>query len=90
VTTVAGRTTTKADFQSGHAHRSPIQNSRTDQRMTGLGRGPVDSQLLLQRQVLENQSAVSAHENDQYPNNVDEPGDHSFSIIGSAHMVEAA
>ena len=37
---------------------------------------PVDSQLLPQRQVLENQTAVSAREDDQEPNNVDEPGDH--------------
>ena len=36
--TVARRTTTKADFQSGHAHRSPSQNSRSDQRVVGFGR----------------------------------------------------
>ena len=36
---------------------------------------PVDSQLLLQRQVLEDQSAVAACENDQQSNNVDERGD---------------
>jgi hypothetical protein len=30
----------------------------------------------MQRQILENQSAVSARENDQHPNNMDEPGDH--------------
>ena len=37
-TTVAGRTITKADFQSRHAARSPIQNRRSDQRIVGLGR----------------------------------------------------
>jgi len=37
-TTVAGRTITKAVFQSRHAARSPIQNSRSDQCMMGLGR----------------------------------------------------
>jgi len=37
-TTVAGRTITKADFHSRHAVRSPIQNSRSDQCMMGLGR----------------------------------------------------
>jgi hypothetical protein len=37
-TTVGGRTTTKADFQSRHAARSPIQNSRSGQRMVGFGR----------------------------------------------------
>jgi hypothetical protein len=50
---------------------------------------PVQSQLLMQRQVFENQSAVSARENDQEPNNVDDPGDHRFSIAGAAHMAEA-
>ncbi len=75
--TVAGRTITKADFQSGQASRSPTQNSRSDQRTVGLRTGaPVDSQLLPQRQVLENQTAMSARENDQEPNNLDEPGDH--------------
>ena len=51
---------------------------------------PVHSQLLLQREVLQNQSAVSARENDQEPNSVDESGDHRFSITGSADMTEAA
>ena len=51
---------------------------------------PVDSQLLLQREVLQNQSAVSTRENDQQSNNADEPGDHWFSITGSAHLAEAA
>ena len=47
-------------------------------------RTPIDSQLLMQRQVFEDQSAVPARENDQEPNNVDDPGDHQFSITGSA------
>jgi hypothetical protein len=51
---------------------------------------PVAIQLLLQRQVLENQTAVSARQNDQEPNSVDESGDHRCSITGSAHMAEAA
>ena len=42
---MAGRTTTNADFQSGHAHRSPIQNSRSGQRMAGFG--PAVATLLL-------------------------------------------
>ena len=50
---------------------------------------PVNSQLLLQRQVLEDQGAVAASENDQQSNNVDEPGDHWFSITGSAHRAAA-
>jgi hypothetical protein len=37
---------------------------------------PVDSQLLVQREVLQNQSAVSTRENDQQSNSADEPGDH--------------
>jgi len=45
-------------------------------------RAPIDSQLLMQRQVLENQSAVSARENDQEPNNVDDPGHHRVSMTG--------
>jgi hypothetical protein len=49
----------------------------------------VDSQLLTQGHVFENPSAVSARENDQEPNNVDDPGDHRFSITVSAHMAEA-
>jgi len=36
--TVAGRTITKADFQSGQASRRPTQNSRSDQRTVGFGR----------------------------------------------------
>jgi len=87
--TVAGRTITKADFQSRHAHRSPIQNNRSDPPNGGLRSGAtVDSQLLLQREVLQDQRAVSARENEQQPNNVDESGDHRFSITGSAHMAE--
>ena len=37
-TTVAGRTITKADFQSGQASRRPTQNSRSDQRTVGFER----------------------------------------------------
>ena len=51
---------------------------------------PVDSQLLPQREVLQNQGAVSARENHQEPNNVDEPGDHWLSIAESVHMADAA
>jgi len=36
--TVAGRTITKAAFQSGQASRRPTQNSRSDQRTLGFGR----------------------------------------------------
>jgi hypothetical protein len=64
--TVAGRTTTKADFQSGHAHRRSDPEQPIGPTNGGFRSGaPVDSQLLLQREVLQNQSAVSARENDQ-------------------------
>ena len=49
---------------------------------------PVNSQLLLQREVLQDQDTVSAPENDKEPNDADEAGDHRFSITGSAHVPE--
>ena len=54
-TTVAGRTTIKADFQSRHAARSPTQNSRSDQRTVDFGRGADREPTAAERQVLESQ-----------------------------------
>ena len=75
--TVAGRTITKADFQSGQASRRPTQNSRSDQRTVGFGLvAMIDSQLLPQRQILEYETAMSACQDDQEPSNLDDTDDH--------------
>jgi hypothetical protein len=50
---------------------------------------PIESQLLSQRQILESQSALSAREDEQEPNNVDDPSDHWFSIAGPADVADA-
>src|SRR5829696_2275043 len=80
-----------------HQGRSPVRPCPTqaDPKQPikppngGLRSGaPVDSQLLLQREVLQNESAVSTRDG-QPSNNVDEPGDHWCSITGSAHVTEA-
>jgi hypothetical protein len=64
-TTVAGRTTTKADFHPSTRHAA---RSRTAD-LTNAGwlrlATPIGSQLLPERQVLESQTAVSAGENEQ-------------------------
>jgi hypothetical protein len=44
---------------------------------------------LSQRQILESQSALSAREDEQEPNNVDDPSDHWFSIAGPADVADA-
>ena len=54
------------------------------------GGAPVNSQLLPQREVLENQTAVWARQNDQQPDNVDDPGDHNPAYPGTAQTAEGA
>ena len=50
---------------------------------------PVNGQLLPQRQVLEEQAAVCARENDQEPEDVDDPSDHSAAYSGEAQPLRA-
>lgn len=58
--------------------------------MAGLGRVRRYGQLLPQRQVLENQTSMSARENDQQPTRMDETGRPWFSTTGPAQVAETA
>ena len=75
--TVAGRTITKADFQSG-----PGQPEADPEQPVGPTNGRlrtgtmVDRQLLPQRQVLEHETSMSARHDDQEPRNLDDTDDH--------------